>query len=37
MAVIGVCAVVMAGLMLLNIPVMQTIFSPTAPTILDRT
>lgn len=34
-AVIG-CAVVMGILMLVNIPVMQTIFAPTAPTILDR-
>jgi 4-hydroxybenzoate polyprenyltransferase len=34
-AVIG-CTVVMGVLMLSNIPVMQTLFAPTAPTILDR-
>jgi decaprenyl-phosphate phosphoribosyltransferase len=36
MAAVIACAVVMSVLMLVNIPVMQTIFSPTAPTILDR-
>jgi decaprenyl-phosphate phosphoribosyltransferase len=36
MAAVIVCSVVMAALMLVNIPLMQVIFSPTAPTILDR-
>ncbi len=36
MAAVIVCAVAMAGLMLTDIPAMQRIFSPTAPTIDDR-
>jgi len=36
MAALILCSVVMATLMLVDIPVMQVIFSPTAPTILDR-
>jgi decaprenyl-phosphate phosphoribosyltransferase len=36
MTAVIVCTVVMAALMLVDIPVMQVIFSPTAPTILDR-
>ncbi len=34
-AVIG-CAVAMTLLMLVDIPVLQDIFNPTAPTISDR-
>jgi hypothetical protein len=30
------CALVIGVLMLVNIPAMQTIFAPTAPTMLDR-
>jgi 4-hydroxybenzoate polyprenyltransferase len=36
MAAVILCSVLMGALMLIDIPVMQTIFSPTAPTILDR-
>jgi decaprenyl-phosphate phosphoribosyltransferase len=36
MAAVIVCAGVMAALMLVDIPVLQTIFNPTAPTIIDR-
>jgi decaprenyl-phosphate phosphoribosyltransferase len=36
MAAVIACSVAMAALMLFDIPVMQRIFSPTAPTILDR-
>jgi 4-hydroxybenzoate polyprenyltransferase len=36
MAAVLTCTVVMGVLMLSNIPVMQTLFVPTAPTILDR-
>ncbi len=36
MAAVITCAVLMGVLMLVNIPPMQTIFAPTAPTILDR-
>jgi decaprenyl-phosphate phosphoribosyltransferase len=36
MAAVIACAVVMGILMLVNIPPMQMLFSPTAPTILDR-
>jgi len=36
MTAVVTCAVVMGVLMLVNIPAMQTIFAPTAPTILDR-
>jgi 4-hydroxybenzoate polyprenyltransferase len=34
-AVVG-CAIAMAVLMLVNIPVLQTVFAPTAPTIFGR-
>jgi 4-hydroxybenzoate polyprenyltransferase len=36
MAAVIVCTIVMAALMLVDIPVMQRIFSPTAPTAFDR-
>jgi 4-hydroxybenzoate polyprenyltransferase len=36
MAAVISCTVIMGVLMLVNIPAMQTIFAPTAPTILDR-
>jgi len=36
MAAVIACTVVMGILMLVNIPVMQTMFAPTAPTILDK-
>jgi 4-hydroxybenzoate polyprenyltransferase len=36
MVAVIVCSVVMGALMLVDIPVMQTIFSPTAPTIVDK-
>ena len=36
MVAVIVCSLVMGALMLVDIPVMQTIFSPTAPTILDK-
>jgi 4-hydroxybenzoate polyprenyltransferase len=36
MAAVICCAVLMGALMLVNIPAMQTIFAPTAPTVLDR-
>jgi len=36
MAAVILCSVLMGALMLVDIPVMQTIFSPTAPTISDR-
>ena len=36
MIAVIVCSVVMGALMLVDIPVMQVIFSPTAPTILDK-
>ena len=36
MAAVIACTVVMGFLMLVNIPVMQTMFAPTAPTILDK-
>jgi decaprenyl-phosphate phosphoribosyltransferase len=36
MAAVVVCAAAMAILMLVDIPVLQTIFNPTAPTISDR-
>jgi decaprenyl-phosphate phosphoribosyltransferase len=37
MVAVVVCAVAMGALMLVDIPAMQHIFAPTAPTILDRT
>ncbi len=36
MVAVVVCAAVMAVLMLTDLPVLQTIFNPTAPTISDR-
>jgi 4-hydroxybenzoate polyprenyltransferase len=36
MAAVIACTLLMGVLMLVNIPVMQTLFAPTAPTILDR-
>ena len=36
MTAVIVCTIVMAGLMLVDIPAMKVIFSPTAPTVLDR-
>jgi 4-hydroxybenzoate polyprenyltransferase len=36
MAAVVTCAIVMAILMLVNIPVMETLFAPTAPTIVSR-
>jgi 4-hydroxybenzoate polyprenyltransferase len=36
MAAVFACAVAMAGLMLVDIPVLQDIFNPTAPTITDH-
>ena len=36
MVAVVVCSVAMAGLMLIDIPMMQRVFSPTAPTISDR-
>ena len=36
MAAVIACTVLMGILMLVNIPVMQTMFAPTAPTIVDR-
>jgi 4-hydroxybenzoate polyprenyltransferase len=36
MAAVIACTVLMGVLMLVNIPIMQTMFAPTAPTILDR-
>jgi 4-hydroxybenzoate polyprenyltransferase len=36
MVAVVLCTVVMAGLMLVDIPAMQVLFSPTAPTIMDR-
>jgi len=36
MAAVIACTVVMGILMLVNIPMMQTMFAPTAPTILDK-
>jgi decaprenyl-phosphate phosphoribosyltransferase len=36
MAAVIACTVLMGILMLVNIPVMQTMFAPTAPTILDK-
>jgi 4-hydroxybenzoate polyprenyltransferase len=36
MVAVIVCSVVMGTLMLVDIPIMQVIFSPTAPTILDK-
>jgi decaprenyl-phosphate phosphoribosyltransferase len=36
MAAVVACTGLMGVLMLVNIPVMQTMFAPTAPTILDR-
>ena len=36
MAAVIVCAGAMAILMLVDIPVLKTIFNPTAPTITDR-
>jgi 4-hydroxybenzoate polyprenyltransferase len=36
MAAVVVCASAMAALMLVDIPVLQTIFNPTAPTITDK-
>jgi decaprenyl-phosphate phosphoribosyltransferase len=36
MAAVIVCAVAMAALMLVDIPVLEDIFNPTAPTISDR-
>src|SRR5687768_7877398 len=36
MAAVLVCAAAMTMLMLINIPVLETIFNPTAPTISDR-
>jgi hypothetical protein len=36
MVAVIVCSLVMGALMLVDIPVMQTIFSPTAPTIIDK-
>lgn len=36
MAAVLVCAAAMAALMLIDIPVLQDIFNPTAPTITDR-
>jgi decaprenyl-phosphate phosphoribosyltransferase len=36
MVAVIVCSVVMGTLMLVDIPIMQRIFSPTAPTIFDR-
>ena len=36
MAAVVACAILMGVLMLVNIPVMQTLFAPTAPTIVDR-
>jgi 4-hydroxybenzoate polyprenyltransferase len=36
MAAVIACFLAMSALMLVDIPVMQRIFSPTAPTILDR-
>ena len=36
MAAVIVCASAMAVLMLVDIPVLQVIFNPTAPTITDK-
>lgn len=36
MTAVVACAVVMGLLMVVNIPALQTIFAPTAPTIVDR-
>jgi decaprenyl-phosphate phosphoribosyltransferase len=36
MTAVIACTLVMGVLMLVNIPAMQTLFAPTAPTILDR-
>jgi decaprenyl-phosphate phosphoribosyltransferase len=36
MAAVIACTLLMGVLMLVNIPIMQTMFAPTAPTILDR-
>jgi hypothetical protein len=36
MVAVIVCFATMAALMLVNIPVLQDIFAPTAPTITDR-
>jgi 4-hydroxybenzoate polyprenyltransferase len=36
MAAVVSCALVMGVLMLVDIPMMQTVFAPTAPTMLDR-
>ncbi|HLZ22616.1 MAG TPA: UbiA prenyltransferase family protein [Ktedonobacterales bacterium] len=36
MAAVVACTLLMGILMLVNIPIMQTMFAPTAPTILDR-
>jgi len=36
MAAVIVCSIAMAALMLVDIPLMQVIFSPTAPTVFDK-
>jgi len=36
MAAVIACAVAMAALMLVDLPILQDIFNPTAPTIIDR-
>ncbi|MGI9146797.1 MAG: UbiA prenyltransferase family protein [Chloroflexota bacterium] len=36
MVAVVACTVLMGVLLLVNIPIMQTMFAPTAPTILDR-
>lgn len=36
MAAVGACAIAMVVLMLIDLPVLQTVFNPTAPTISDR-
>ena len=36
MAAVLACSVAMAGLMLIDIPVLKDVFNPTAPTVADR-
>jgi hypothetical protein len=36
MAAVTACAIAMIVLMLSDLPILQTIFNPTAPTISDR-
>ncbi len=36
MAAVIACALAMAALLLVDIPVLKDIFNPTAPTIADR-